>query len=56
MASGSKKQTRVDDWEVEHDLSTLIEARKIQRDKDRMARVRKLAKKKSEEMDRVSEK
>lgn len=33
-----------DDWRVESDLNTLLEAEKIEKDKKRMAKVRALAK------------
>lgn len=35
-----------DDWRVESDLSTLLEAEKIQKDTKRMGKVRALAKQK----------
>ena len=33
-----------DEWRVENDLNTLLEAEKIEKDKKRMAKVRALAK------------
>jgi hypothetical protein len=44
MAKGNSiTSSSSDDWRIESDLSTLLEAEKIEKDPKRMAKVRKLA-------------
>lgn len=45
-----------DNWRVEDDIRTLMQAREIQRDPKRMAAVRKLAQEKMAEMKKLTEK
>jgi hypothetical protein len=45
-----------DDWRIESDLSTMLEAKKIAKDPKRMAAVRKLAAKKQADLQALSEK
>ncbi|HEK0835483.1 hypothetical protein [Pseudomonas aeruginosa] len=45
-----------DDWRIETDLSTMLEAKKIAKDPKRMAAVRKLAAKKQADLQALSEK
>ncbi|EIU4337593.1 hypothetical protein ABZQ74_06600 [Pseudomonas aeruginosa] len=45
-----------DDWHIESDLSTMLEAKKIAKDPKRMAAVRKLAAKKQADLQALSEK
>lgn len=44
--NGSIASSSSDDWRVEGDLNTLLEAEKIERDPKRMSKVRALAKQK----------
>jgi hypothetical protein len=47
MAKGNSiASSSSDDWRIESDLSTLLEAEKIEKDPKRMAKVRALAKQK----------
>ena len=46
MARGNVTSVGETDWRAEGDLSTLLEAKKIEADKRRMAKVRALAKQK----------
>lgn len=43
-----------EEWQVESDLRTLMEAEKIEKDPERMAKVRALAKKKMMEVAKVA--
>ena len=45
MLNKVSKSSEMDDWQVESDLRTLMEAEKIQADPKRIAKVRALAKK-----------
>lgn len=44
--NGSIASSSSDDWRIESDLSTLLEAEKIEKDPKRMSKVRALAKQK----------
>lgn len=44
-----------DEWRAQDDLRTLLEARKIQKDAKRMAKVRALAKQKMADMQALTE-
>ena len=44
------RETSMKDWQTEEDLNTLLRAKEIQKDKTRMAAVKKLAGKKSAEL------
>ena len=45
MVSKANKSSEMDDWQVESDLRTLMEAEKIESDPKRIAKARALAKK-----------
>ena len=45
MVSKANKSSEMDDWQVESDLRTLMDAEKIEADPKRIAKVRALAKK-----------
>lgn len=53
MAKGISSSSS-DDWRVESDLSTLLEAEKIEKDPKRMSKVRALAKQKMLDVAKVA--
>lgn len=53
MAKGISSSSS-DDWRVESDLNTLLEAEKIEKDPKRMSKVRALAKQKMLEVAKVA--
>jgi len=54
MARNSGMVAARDDWEVENDLSTMIECEKIEKDPKRLKAVKELAKKKMLEVAKVA--
>lgn len=50
----NKRNKKRDEWEINDDLQTLVRAEEIKKDKERMADVKKLAKKKIERMQSLS--